>query len=67
MKVFLLMLLMIDNDGNESLQKVSSHNTYLSCKTDQASYRSIKNKIVYYCVDELLVTQNNTTNKKSKL
>lgn len=66
MKVFLLMLLIIDSNGNESLQKVSSHTTYLSCKVNQANYNSIKDKIIYYCSDKVLYNNNDINNKKFK-
>lgn len=67
MKTFILLILMIDNSGNEYLDRVNNikYNDKLSCLVDKAimSKDSIiasddkhTNSITYFCADSLLYT-----------
>lgn len=63
---WLLLVLTIDAQGYESLNKVSEHNTLLSCKAKQASYLNIRNKIIYYCSEDKYIVKNSDREYKSK-
>ena len=67
MKTFILLILMIDNSGNEYLDRVNNikYNDKLSCLVDKAimSKDSVipsddyhTSSIQYFCVDSLLYT-----------
>lgn len=63
---WLLLVLTIDAQGYEEVQKVSEHNTLLSCKATQASYLNIRNKIIYYCSEDQYIVKNSDRKYKLK-
>lgn len=63
---WLLLVLTIDAQGYEQVQKVSEHDTLLSCKVKQASYLNIRNKIIYYCSEDQYIVKNSDRKYKSK-
>ena len=65
MKTFILLILLIDSQGNEHLDRVNNikYNDKLSCLVDKAimsndsvidSDDTTTNSIMYFCVDSLL-------------
>lgn len=60
MKTFILLILMIDSQGNEHLDRVNNikYNDKLSCLVDKAvmSDDTHTKSITYFCADSLLYT-----------
>jgi hypothetical protein len=60
MKTFILLILMIDQQGNEHLNVVNNnkYNDKLSCLVDRAIMSNDHNtkSITYFCADSLLYT-----------
>ena len=54
MKTFLLLLVLTDIQGNETIQKVSdyTYNSKLECITDKAQYKEHDN-LKFFCAGEL--------------
>lgn len=59
MKTIILFMVLISSDGRESLHEISKHNSYLSCKAEQARHKAIKGKITFFCGDSLFYKVNN--------
>lgn len=59
MKTIILFMVLIGSDGSESMQVISKHNSYLSCKAEQSRHKAIKGKITFFCGDSLFYKVNN--------
>lgn len=59
MKTIILFMVLVGSDGSESMQVISKHNSYLSCKAEQARHKEIKGKITFFCGDSLFYKVNN--------
>ena len=46
-------MVLVGSDGSESMQVVSKHNSYVSCKAEQARHKPLKGKITFFCGDSL--------------
>lgn len=65
MKTFLLLLLLTDTQGNETIQKVSdyTYSTKLECMVEKAQYKEQDN-LKFYCASELKRNYNTPMNEK---
>ena len=52
-------MVLINSDGSESMQVISKHNSYISCKAEQSRHKAIKGKITFFCGDSLFYKVNN--------
>lgn len=49
MKEWLLMLVLINDQGSTQIEIIGKHKSLISCKAQQLSYINVKNRINYYC------------------
>jgi hypothetical protein len=52
--LFLLFVVITDNQGNENLLAVSEikHNSLISCYAEKAHYQDLDNKLKFFCADK---------------